>query len=273
MIKVKVYAKVNITLLINGMENGYHMLDSVVASADIADVISANESSKDSVNLSSGDTCLANKILRLIDAMRKDRSFPFVCINIENNIPLGGGLGGSSADLAGVIVALNVLFDLGYNEDELVKIADSVGSDTAFMLRGGCAKIVGRSTVTDRFVMKERECVIAIKGFCDTAKVFAIYDAQPSKCKCDNASVISALKDGVDHGVCEPNDLLPASEKINPDVRVALDILGKGASMSGSGSSVFLFDTDPHKIHRLRSLGYNVFVTRIGNFCTDVIKN
>ena len=52
MIKVRVFAKVNISLLVNGVDtDGYHMLDSVVASASIADVISVKKSERDEVML------------------------------------------------------------------------------------------------------------------------------------------------------------------------------------------------------------------------------
>ena len=38
-VKIKAYAKVNLTLEIEGMENGYHLLDSLVASIDIFDLL------------------------------------------------------------------------------------------------------------------------------------------------------------------------------------------------------------------------------------------
>ena len=38
-VKVKSYAKVNLTLEITGVENGYHMLDSFVANIDLFDLL------------------------------------------------------------------------------------------------------------------------------------------------------------------------------------------------------------------------------------------
>ena len=38
-VKIKSYAKVNLTLEITGVENGFHMLDSLVASIDLFDLI------------------------------------------------------------------------------------------------------------------------------------------------------------------------------------------------------------------------------------------
>ena len=39
MVKIKSYAKINLTLEILGVEGGYHLLDSLVASVDIFDLI------------------------------------------------------------------------------------------------------------------------------------------------------------------------------------------------------------------------------------------
>jgi 4-diphosphocytidyl-2C-methyl-D-erythritol kinase len=37
--RIKTYAKINLTLEIKGVENGYHLLDSLVASVDMFDYI------------------------------------------------------------------------------------------------------------------------------------------------------------------------------------------------------------------------------------------
>ena len=112
MIKVKVFAKVNLSLEINGIENGFHMLDSVVASADIVDVISLAKSETDKVEITPCYDSVKEKIYSLISFMRAKYEFECVNINIEKNIPLGGGLGGSSAPIAGVIRGIDQLFSL-----------------------------------------------------------------------------------------------------------------------------------------------------------------
>ncbi|MBO5224592.1 MAG: hypothetical protein J6C23_08790 [Clostridia bacterium] len=274
MIKVKVYAKVNISLLVNGTDNkGYHILDSVVASANIADVISVQKSERDVVVMSSANESIKAKILSLVAKMREQFAFSPVCINIENNIPLGAGLGASSADMSGVIIGIDELFDLGIKKEKLIEIADSVGSDTAFMLDGGCGRIEGRSTVTDRFCMKERNAVIAIKGFCNTADVFRLYDGLPKTLQAlDNSAVIRALENDESVEGITANDLTTASSVLNPDILRAIKIMGKCAYMSGSGSAVFGFDVSEDKTVKLKNEGFEVFPCKIGNFVTQVIK-
>ena len=39
LIKIKSYAKLNLTLEITGVENGYHLLDSLVANIDLFDLL------------------------------------------------------------------------------------------------------------------------------------------------------------------------------------------------------------------------------------------
>lgn len=274
MIKVRVFAKVNISLLVNGVDkDGYHMLDSVVASASIADVISVQKSERDEVVLSSNQSDIKNKILLLIRRMREEYGFSSVLVNVENNIPLGAGLGASSADMAGVIIALDELFNLHLSKEERVAIADSTGCDTAFMLEGGCGKIINRSTVVDKFTMQERDAVIVVKGFCNTANVFKIYDGLPKTLQeFDNSAVIQALKNGESVTGIATNDLTIASGTLNPNVFRALEIFGDGASMSGSGSSVFCFGTSCERVEKLKSEGFDVYPCKIGNFETTVIK-
>jgi 4-diphosphocytidyl-2C-methyl-D-erythritol kinase len=105
MIKVKVYAKVNISLLINGVNNGFHMLDSVVASASIADVVAVQKSEQDCVVTSAKIESIENKIYALIQYMRSLYGFPCLSVEVENNIPLGGGLGGSLGSLGGSAIS------------------------------------------------------------------------------------------------------------------------------------------------------------------------
>ena len=52
---VKINAKINLSLNVVGKEDGYHMLDSVAASVDIADVITVYESKSPVAEFSNRD--------------------------------------------------------------------------------------------------------------------------------------------------------------------------------------------------------------------------
>lgn len=273
MIKVKVFAKVNLSLEINGIENGFHMLDSVVASADIVDAISLAKSETDKVEITPRHDSVKEKIYSLVSFMRAKYEFSSLSINIEKNIPLGGGLGGSSAPIAGVIRGIDQLFSLNLSKQEMVDIANNFGSDTAFMLYGGCGKIINRSSVCSEFEIQERNIVIATKGFCDTKEVFALFDNSPVTLQyINNEVLINALKnnESID-GLCV-NRLIYSAIQINPAIEQGLKILGENASMSGSGSSVFAFAVTERAKDKLKESGFTVFDSKIGNYKTQVIK-
>ena len=53
-------------------------------------------------------------------------------VNIEKNIPLAGGLGGSSTDGVAVIKELNKILNLNLSQKNIINISSQIGSDTIF---------------------------------------------------------------------------------------------------------------------------------------------
>jgi 4-diphosphocytidyl-2-C-methyl-D-erythritol kinase len=60
-------------------------------------------------------------------------------IHIEKRIPIAAGLGGGSADAAGVLWGLNYLFDEPLPASELAVLGLQLGADVPFCLQGGTA--------------------------------------------------------------------------------------------------------------------------------------
>ncbi|MCA9283450.1 MAG: hypothetical protein KDA30_15595, partial [Phycisphaerales bacterium] len=69
-----------------------------------------------------------------------DRKLP-VQMKLEKRIPVGGGLGGGSSNAAGMLLAVNELFDLELPREELINIAINLGSDVPFFLARSAATI------------------------------------------------------------------------------------------------------------------------------------
>ena len=147
--KVRAYAKINLTLEILGREGGYHLLDSLVASVDVFDVIRLK---KRKGKLSSvwmqgmgSESIPPEKNNALKAAERYSQLFGTdgADIKILKNIPIGAGMGGSSADVAGVLNGMQKLYNAA-TQEQLESLAESLGSDVKFMLRGGCARMEGR---------------------------------------------------------------------------------------------------------------------------------
>ena len=273
MIKVSVPAKVNISLTVTKINGKFHDLSSVVVSANIYDIVSLKKAGKDQI-ITLLYASAQTKIPHTIDAMRKDYGFGGVEINSQKNIPLGGGLGGSSGVIAGVIRGINELYNLKLSIDKMIEYADLTGSDNAFMLFGGAGKIVGRSSVEDRFECAPIDAVIAVQGFSDTQAVFSAFDEAPDFSQCNEQEIVSALKERNIEKILSlnKNTLTPFSAKFNPFVQFALDNLA-GSFMSGSGSAVVsLLQNDDSVIEKMVQNGYKIFKTRLGSYETKVEK-
>jgi 4-diphosphocytidyl-2-C-methyl-D-erythritol kinase len=57
-------------------------------------------------------------------------------LELEKNLPVGGGLGGGSSDAATVLLVLNKLWNLRLNRDELLLLAANLGADVPVFVYG-----------------------------------------------------------------------------------------------------------------------------------------
>ena len=134
-VKVKAYAKVNLTLEIVGSEKEFHLLDSLVASVDLFDyiVLKKRKDKLSSITMHGlgSETIPPEKNNALKAAERFSQIFGVngVDITVYKNIPMGAGLGGSSADIGGVLKGMAKLYEI---EDknalcELAKMIEKEG--------------------------------------------------------------------------------------------------------------------------------------------------
>jgi 4-diphosphocytidyl-2-C-methyl-D-erythritol kinase len=73
-----------------------------------------------------------------------------VQLRMDKRIPVGGGLGGGSADAAAMLRAVDALFELGLPDGDLEAIAATLGSDVPFLLHGGSAIVGGLGEQLER---------------------------------------------------------------------------------------------------------------------------
>lgn len=92
-----------------------HEIDSLVSSINVYDTIFVSDRLDGKINLAfDSDVFVApqeNTVIKAIKALRDDFGDFGVDVTVKKNIPFCAGLGGSSADAAGVIAALSELFD------------------------------------------------------------------------------------------------------------------------------------------------------------------
>ena len=259
-VKIKSYAKINLTLVIQGVENGFHLLDSAVANIDICDTIYLKKKKGKYSNVimhGQGSEHIPpekNNALKAAEAFSAAFGTDGAEITVFKDIPIGAGLGGSSADICGVLNGMARLY--GIEDREKVKaLADTLGSDTGYMLNGGFARMQGRGEqVTPiKTDMTLYLLVICPKSSVSAGACYQKYDELPHTLawrESQTENCIRALLEKDVNGVCASltNDLYVPALHVNDDVLTAYEQARSfsplGACMSGSGSAVFaLFET------------------------------
>lgn len=257
-VKIKSYAKVNLTLEIVGSEGGYHLLDSLLASIDLFDVIHLKKR-KDKLSSivmhgmdSESIPPQTNNALKAAEAFSEKFGVCGVDITVYKNIPMGAGLGGSSADAAGVLRGMAKLYGID-DKEGIEALADSLGSDTKYMLSGGFVRMQERGTKLSRVEIFERLHLLLIlpKSSVSTSACYKEYDLDPKREGINSTeNCIRALQEKRinEAGRYLTNDLYPPATRLDPSVNTALleaqSFSPLGAAMTGSGSCVFaLFET------------------------------
>ena len=136
---LKVYAKINLMLDIKGiLDDGYHSLDMVMTSCDLFDEIKAEKSIANEVYMDGVLQDEKNTAYKALDILTLAYGYRMK-VQIKKGIPMKAGVGGSSADAAGVFFAYSYLY--GIDTEYMTKLALSVGSDVCYMIKGGPAKV------------------------------------------------------------------------------------------------------------------------------------
>ena len=255
-VTVRVPGKVNLYLEVGDRrDDGYHELTTVFHAVSLldevtvrdADVLSLEMVGEGSDSLPTDERNLAWRAAELM-AEHVGRA-PDVAITVEKTIPVAGGMAGGSADAAGVLVAINSLWELGVPRRDLHTLAARLGSDVPFALHGGTALGTGRgeelATVLARTTF---HWVLAFAdGGMSTPAVFAEIDRlRDAKDRTlppaleDPEPVLAALASG-DPAALAPllgNDLQSAALSLNPGLRRTLRAGVEAGALAGivSGS-------------------------------------
>ena len=144
------HAKVNLWLNVVGRrDDGYHLLDSLVAFVDLADQVEARPDDRLSLGL---DGPLAGALAGEADnlvlkaaRLLADRAgvAPRAAIRLVKHVPVAAGLGGGSADAAAALRELVELWRVAMPEEELFDLAAQLGADVPMCLAGRTAFVSG----------------------------------------------------------------------------------------------------------------------------------
>lgn len=247
-------AKINLTLdILRKREDGYHDMRMVMQSVTLADELTVTpaqgEEGAASSNLHFLPTGGKNLAQMAAAAFRAAAGLGGeVDVTIRKRIPVCAGLAGGSADAAAVLAAMNWLTGAGLSLEELARIGERVGSDVPFCVLGGAALAEGRGELlTPLPSLPPCRIVICKPPFSiSTPQLFSRVNVRKIVRRPDTSGVVAALEAGDLTGVARRlynvfEDVLePRRQAEINEIKAALiDCGALGASMSGSGPSVF----------------------------------
>ncbi len=231
-------AKLNLFLHVVGRRSdGYHLLQTAFQLIDCCDWLKFSPRRDSEVRLArrlSGiieNDELAVRAARLLK--EESGSTQGVDIDIEKNIPVGGGLGGGSSDCATALLVLNRLWRLALPQQRLAEIALSLGADVPFFLLGGNALAEGIGERLQPIELPEAWYVVLVPPVAIlTRSIFAA----PELTRNSKTIKISGFSAGFGR-----NDLEPVVCQRHPEVATHLAWLRQFgvARLSGSGACVF----------------------------------
>lgn len=241
-------AKVNLTLEVLGKrEDGYHELRTVMHSIGIFDRLIIKENHDDEIRVICNESLpKLNTAYIAAERFKSYTNCPGIDIYIEKHIPSEAGLGGASADAAGVLRGMEALFGR-IDENTLYSIGKSVGADVPFCLFGGCALAEGIGEKLTR-LQPYKMNLLLVKGErgVSTRMLFNSLDERLFKNENDLENHSQCLIDKMQmqsNTLPLFNDLMKPAIKIVPEIENYMQRmrnLGATATlMTGSGSVVY----------------------------------
>ncbi len=251
-LRIKAPAKINLHLEILGLRaDGYHEIQTILQTVDLCDELELTETENfldvecDEADCPSGERNLA---YTAADKLKKSRKVEKgVCIKIKKRIPAGGGLGGGSSDAAAVLKGLNQLWDLRMARDDLEKIAEKIGSDVPFFIKGGVALARGRGEILTDLPSRLRPfCTLLLNpGFeISTKWAYSLFKQGLTRLIKSDKNLVSQWRNSRFLGMDQwKNSFESVICDYYPDIaRLKEALLKTGATkavMTGSGSTVF----------------------------------
>ncbi|MGI6710223.1 MAG: 4-(cytidine 5'-diphospho)-2-C-methyl-D-erythritol kinase [Bacilli bacterium] len=244
--KKKAYAKINLSLrVLRKREDNYHDLESVMCKINLFDKLTFKKN-KLKINRIINDIYPDNLVLKTANLIKeKYKIKQGLDIKIKKQIPTQAGLGGGSSDAACTIIALNKLFKLNLNINEMIEIAANLGSDIAYCLFDEIALVSGKGEKIKVINTKLNPYLVLIKPDfkCSTKTIFENHKITES----NNLEVlIKAFEENNLKEVCNnlSNDLeTTVNNLFDNEIALIKETLIKAgalnALMTGSGSVVF----------------------------------
>lgn len=251
-------AKVNLTLHVTGRRvDGYHLLDSLVAFADVGDRLRAQPAAELTLTVAGPraegvPTGPENLVLRAAGLLQRTAGTPApgAALHLDKHLPAAAGIGGGSSDAA---AALRLLTQLWRRPLPPAAAMLDLGADLPVCLLAAPARMRGIGEALDPLpALPDLGLVLANPGVATpTPAIFAALACR------DNPPMPAALPVWRDAAglagwlAAQRNDLEPAARRLVPAIDPVLAALAGQpdcllARMSGSGATCFgLFPDRP----------------------------
>ena len=257
-------AKLNLMLRITGRrEDGYHSLQTVFQFLDFADWLTFHSLDEDIVCLKEpleGVPEATDLTVRAAQLLKKESGYQAgVKIEIEKNLPMGGGLGGGSSDAATTLLVLNKLWNLGFSIKKLMELGLKLGADVPVFIYGFSAWAEGIGEKLQKITIPE-QWVIIIKPNChvNTGEIFSHQDLTRDSKIITIADFLAGQ---------QKNDCLNVVCKLNQPIEQALLALSEfsKARLTGTGACVFAqFDSyeSACKAHNALKSDWQIYLSK-----------
>jgi 4-diphosphocytidyl-2-C-methyl-D-erythritol kinase len=170
-------AKINLSLEVTGRrDDGFHDLVSVMQTVSLADTLRLGLDAEVRFSVSDPRLRENNLVERAAHLLREHGAGDQGCrIHLHKCIPAAAGLGGGSSDAASALVGLNRLWQLGLSCEQLLPLAERLGSDVPFFLYGGTCLVEGRGERVSRLPDPAASWYLLVnpRAAVSTAEVFA----------------------------------------------------------------------------------------------------
>jgi 4-diphosphocytidyl-2-C-methyl-D-erythritol kinase len=257
-------AKLNLMLRIVGQRpDGYHLLQTVFQFIELCDWIIFHPVDGDCVSLqqtipgveeADDLTIRAARLLKDVTGCQLG-----VCIEVEKNLPMGGGLGGGSSDAATTLIVLNQLWNLQLSVEKLMELGLTLGADVPVFVYGYSAWAEGVGEKLEK-ILPEEQWVVVIKPEChvNTKEIFSAKHLTRDSKSIKIADFIAGQ---------HQNDCVEVVCESYPSVKEALVDLSAFAEarLTGTGACVFAqFDSELKARSAFKSLKskWQVYLTK-----------
>lgn len=253
-------AKVNVMLKIIGKRSdGYHNLVSIMVPVDLCDHIYLQRTQKPGIRLTCRGLPLpsgeGNLVFRAAEAFyREARLTPSIHLTLEKVIPVAAGLGGGSSDAAVTLLALNDHHQKMLSQPNLLAIAARLGADVPFFFYRRPCIATGIGDILEPLGSWPHVWYLIVKPPFSVSTQWVYRNFKLELTSTSTEDILNYLKkQPFEISRLLENDLEKVTASHFPVIltikKALLEAGAVGASMSGSGPTVFGVFTDRDRLN------------------------